>query len=219
MDEDAGKETKEGAEGRVRSIDFFRRIAKYLRSIGYYGDSPFMMANYGSSEYSQAFSRVGSLFRNVYIVNDDLEIQDLATASQADSPSGKRASSLEINYNNTPIDLPEHGGIVASVHYLPILEKILAANPGQEGAPKSLVRHCLRTTIVTKRPLLVSKEVQDQGHSYGSLATFTVPPETSDEKQRGQKPYIGNKNPIRIYQQNHHIEAAPAGTYLVLISM
>ena len=50
-----------------------------------------MMANYGSSEYSQAFSRVGSLFRNVYIVNDDLEIQDLATASRTDSTSTKRA--------------------------------------------------------------------------------------------------------------------------------
>ena len=61
-------------DSTVRSIDFFRRIAKYQRSIGYYGDSPFMMANYGSSEYSQAFSRVGSLFKNVYIVNEDLEI-------------------------------------------------------------------------------------------------------------------------------------------------
>ena len=45
-------EVVDRSEGQVRSIDFFRRIAKYLRSIGYYGDSPFMMANYGSSEYA-----------------------------------------------------------------------------------------------------------------------------------------------------------------------
>ena len=55
-------------------------------------------------------------------MNDDLEIQDLTTASQAETASVKQAKSLEINYNNAPISLPEHGGIVSSVHYLPILE-------------------------------------------------------------------------------------------------
>ena len=71
-------------------------------------------------------------------------------------------------------------------------------------------RHCLRATIVTKRPLLVSKEAAAAGHSYGSLATFTIPPcpET-----------LGNVHPVRAYQQTHHIEAAPAGTYLVMLSM
>jgi RAB protein geranylgeranyltransferase component A len=54
--------------------DFFHRIAKYLRSIGYYGSSPFMMCNYGSSEYAQAFSRIGSLYGNVYIVNEELDL-------------------------------------------------------------------------------------------------------------------------------------------------
>lgn len=58
----------------TKSSEFFKRISKYLRSIGYYGDSPFMMCNYGSSEYAQAFSRIGSLYGNVYIVNEDIEI-------------------------------------------------------------------------------------------------------------------------------------------------
>ena len=62
------------ANNTLSTLDFFQRIAKYLRSIGYYGDSPFMMCNYGSSEYAQAFSRVGSLFGNVYIVNEDLQL-------------------------------------------------------------------------------------------------------------------------------------------------
>jgi len=59
---------------KVRSMDFFKRITKYLRSIGYYGSSPFLMCNYGSSEYAQAFSRIGSLYGNVYIVNEDMQI-------------------------------------------------------------------------------------------------------------------------------------------------
>ena len=78
---------------------FYQRIAKYLRSIGYYGDSPFMMCNYGSSEYAQAFSRVGSLFGNVYIVNEDLDIQDLGLSEN------KKVESIEVNYNDQPIRL------------------------------------------------------------------------------------------------------------------
>ena len=42
---------------KITTFQFFERIQKYLRSIGYYGDSPFMVSVYGTSEYSQAFSR------------------------------------------------------------------------------------------------------------------------------------------------------------------
>ncbi len=48
-----------------------------MRSIGYYGDSPYLLCNYGSSEYAQAFSRIGSLNGNVYIVNEDLKIDNI----------------------------------------------------------------------------------------------------------------------------------------------
>ena len=65
-------------DSSMLSFDFFSRMSKYLRSIGYYGDSPFMMANYGSSEYAQAFSRIGSLYRNVYIVNEELVFNSLS---------------------------------------------------------------------------------------------------------------------------------------------
>ena len=36
----------------ITTFQFFERIAKYLRSIGYYGDSPFLLCNYGSSEFA-----------------------------------------------------------------------------------------------------------------------------------------------------------------------
>ncbi len=42
---------------KISTFDFFARMQKYLRSIGYYGESPFLMCNYGSSEYAQALSR------------------------------------------------------------------------------------------------------------------------------------------------------------------
>ena len=88
------------------------RVAKYLRSIGYNGDSPFTMCNYGSSEYSQALSRIGSLFGNVYIVNDDVEIQDVFREED-------KIKTVETNYNNDPVKVPK--GIIAGNHYMPHL--------------------------------------------------------------------------------------------------
>ena len=73
-----------------------------------------MMCNYGSSEYAQAFSRVGSLFGNVYIVNDDIEVQDVKT-------EGGKVKSIEINYNDLPIDLntsgDKPGGLIVGHHF------------------------------------------------------------------------------------------------------
>lgn len=51
----------------ITTFDFFTRIQKYLRSIGYYGDSPFLLCNYGSSEYAQAFSRYDTKYVNLPI--------------------------------------------------------------------------------------------------------------------------------------------------------
>ena len=62
---------------KITTFEFFERIQKYLRSIGYYGDSPFMVCVYGTSEYSQAFSRVGSLHGCIYIVNEELKMSYL----------------------------------------------------------------------------------------------------------------------------------------------
>jgi RAB protein geranylgeranyltransferase component A len=70
--------TEEGPKvEKITTFMFFSRIQKYLRSIGYYGDSPFLLCNYGSSEYSQAFSRIGSLHNNVYIVNEELKMEGI----------------------------------------------------------------------------------------------------------------------------------------------
>jgi RAB protein geranylgeranyltransferase component A len=92
------------------------RMAKYLRSIGYYGSSPFMMCNYGSSEYAQAFSRIGSLYGNVYIVNEELELQNLEFGE--DEEGNKFVKEVEINYNDTPIRFSaDKGGILAGPHF------------------------------------------------------------------------------------------------------
>jgi len=194
-------------------MEFFKRISKYLRSIGYYGDAPFMMCNYGSSEYSQAFSRVGSLYGNVYIVNEELSIQDLVkthSASKEESKEGEdqgdkkeAVESIEINYNDLPITIPPGGAIIQGYHYRSILQNRLGLKDGQ---PKKPIQ-CLRTTLITKKPLL--------GHAQenNKLCTFTVPPQTIE--QGG----FGNVNPIRIYQQNHFIEACPRGSFLILMSL
>jgi len=50
----ASQSQEEGTSPRstVDTFSFFERIQRYLRSIGYYGDSPMLTAVYGSSEYA-----------------------------------------------------------------------------------------------------------------------------------------------------------------------
>ena len=56
-------------------------------------------------------------------------------------------------------------------------------------------------TLITKKPLLKGFE---------SLTTFTIPPFSKG---------VDNKNPIRIYQQNFHIDACPRGSFLILMNI
>jgi len=135
----------------LKTSDFFQRIAKYLRSIAIYGDSPFMMANYGSSEYAQAFSRIGSLFGNVYIVNETLDIQEL-TRDENDT-----VTSFEINYNDTPVKVDK--GIISSYRLQSLLKEPIS--------PPQNTEQFLRFTLITKKPVI---------EAYKNIATITVPP-------------------------------------------
>lgn len=86
-------------------------MSKYLISIGQYGDSPFMMCNYGSSEFAQAFSRIGSLHRNVYIVTRELTFDNVLIEEN-------KIKEIAINYNDTPIKVPENAMVISSAGYL-----------------------------------------------------------------------------------------------------
>ena len=75
-----------------------------MRSIGYYGDSPFLLCNYGSSEYAQAFSRIGSLHSCIYIVNEDLKIKDVTFTEEKEGENvGLKFKDLSISFNEKPI--------------------------------------------------------------------------------------------------------------------
>ena len=68
---------------------------------------------YGSSEYAQAFSRTGSIFGNVYVVNSELEIDKCHFAADEADPSKLRFESVEFSYNDTPVK-PKKGILVGS---------------------------------------------------------------------------------------------------------
>jgi len=110
-----------------------------------------MMANYGSSEYAQAFSRIGSLFGNVYIVNETLDIQEL-TRDENDT-----VTSFEINYNDKPVKVDK--GIISSYRLQSLLKEPIS--------PPQNTQKFLRFTLITKKPII---------EAYKNIATITVPP-------------------------------------------
>ena len=123
-------------EQSITGKRFFEVMSKYLISIGHYGDSPFMMCNYGSSEFAQAFSRIGSLHRNVYIVTRELKLENVLI-------EGNKIKELAINYNDTPIQVPENAMVISSAGYLERLN-----------CQKTVKSQALIMTVIGKQCLL-----------------------------------------------------------------
>jgi len=124
----ANQQDKELNLETIDTFSFFERIQRYLRSIGYYGDSPMLTCVYGSSEYAQAFSRVGSLYGNTYIVNEEVKlaacnftkVESENNEKDEDSKTAEGANltafeSIEFNYNNTPVIAKK--GIIVGADY------------------------------------------------------------------------------------------------------
>ena len=68
---------------------------------------------YGSSEYSQAFSRIGSLFNTTYIVNSDVDLKKVNFKKTDDKKI--HFESLEFNFNETPVTCKK--GLIVGADY------------------------------------------------------------------------------------------------------
>jgi RAB protein geranylgeranyltransferase component A len=61
-----------------------QRIEQFIRSVGRYGKSPFLLAHYGAAELCQAFCRLSAVFGGVYMLN-----HSIASVNSRDDENGK----------------------------------------------------------------------------------------------------------------------------------
>jgi len=184
----------------ITTQEFFARISKYLRSIGYYGHTPMLMANYGTSEYVQCFSRVGSIFGTIYILDDtDLKISNPVV-------NENKMESIELSINETPIR-PKKGFIVGK-EYEHLFDK--------SQSDEDLFTEEKWYPIVTQRMIVITHiELAD---SYRGPPIFSIPPMTTNEDgSKGLE--LCNKHPIRIIQQGMSSNITPSGFYCYHVSM
>ena len=155
---------------------------------------------YGSSEYSQAFSRIGSLFGNVYIVNTELEIENCQF--EKDEATGKlRFKSIEYNYNKNPVE-SKHGVLVGS-DYQDWLLKQAGVEVGED---KLYKERCMHLTIITTQPFR-------EQHS-DRIATFVYPP-LAFKGENG----VANLHPIRVFQFSQATQSCPRDHYVIMAIM
>ena len=145
---------EEQEAGQATTFEFFERIQRYLRSIGYYGDSPMLSAVYGSSEYAQALSRTGSIFGNIFIVNPQVQITDLDITAD-------RFNEVKFHFNDTPVTASK-GLIVGPDYHDYTLRKM-------KFKPEVKVKKCVRATIITKKPFFENTQ---------KVVTYVFPPGT-----------------------------------------
>ena len=184
----------------VDTFSFFERIQRYLRSIGYYGDSPMLTAVYGSSEYAQAFSRVGSLYGNQYIVNTEVDIEKCNFKFNEET-NMKEFDSIEYNYNATPVRAKK--GILIGSDY----QDWVLKEAGLTASASKKMISCVRVMLISKEPL--SPDLSER------IATFVYPPGTFSDEASG----LANKHPIRVFQLDSSIMACPQDLYLIMAIM
>ena len=188
---------------QVDTFSFFERIQRYLRSIGYYGDSPMLSCVYGSSEYAQGFSRTGSIFGNVYIVNSEVDISRCNFEQDPNDPSKKTFTSIEYSYNPTPLR-PKKGILIGSDYQ----EWFLKQANIQLDASQVKTTSCVRLTVLTYQPLVQDLSV--------NIATFVYPPGTFTVAEQGN---VTNRHPIRVFQMNSSLMACPRNMFLIMAIM
>jgi len=66
------------------------KIFKYLNSLLVYDVTPFIYPLYGSSEFSQALSRMSSVFGSIFIVSDTLNVQVYNNNEKFINPNDKK---------------------------------------------------------------------------------------------------------------------------------
>lgn len=183
---------------KISTMEFFARISKYLRSIGYYGHTPMLMANYGTSEYVQSFSRVGSLYGAIYMLNDiDLTISNPVF-------NDDRLETLELSLNETPLK-PTQGFIIGKEY-----EHIFSTD-------KEVDLFTLETChpIVCQRMVVIT-HIQLSNSDKGP-PIFSIPPMGVNQEE--SKFDLGNKHPVRIIQQGVASGITARGFYCYHISM
>ena len=80
-----------------------------------------LTAVYGSSEYAQALSRTGSIFGNIFIVNKDVDIQEMSLTKE------EGFKSVTFHFNNTPLEASK--GLIVGPDYHDFVLKRLNHEP------------------------------------------------------------------------------------------
>ena len=109
---------------------------------------------YGSSEYTQALSRTGSIFGNTFIVNNELILTDFKVSSE------NGFESIKCNYNDEAL-VSSKGLIVGPDYHQFVLESL---NIKADFA----IKECARITLITRKPFLAIESEK--------VATYVYPP-------------------------------------------
>lgn len=96
-----------------------------------------LSAVYGSSEYAQALSRTGSIFGNIFIVNPQVQITDLAITPE-------KFSEVKFHFNDTPVAASK--GLIVGPDYHDYVLKMM------NHTVEAKVKKCVRATVLTRKP-------------------------------------------------------------------
>ncbi|KAJ9109040.1 hypothetical protein QFC21_000366 [Naganishia friedmannii] len=130
------------------------RMNRYFRSIGRYGPSPFLIAQYGGvGEITQAFCRACAVYGGMYILGPQSKITNFTCTPEATQSNSKHAISIQI-----------------PAHHEPVTSKVLIDGTGtlsrhssqaKQGDAKAALQNCC-IAILSKLPSQIKLAITPQ---------------------------------------------------------
>eukprot|EP00516_Mucochytrium_quahogii_P004595 CAMPEP_0203762076 /NCGR_PEP_ID=MMETSP0098-20131031/15033_1 /ASSEMBLY_ACC=CAM_ASM_000208 /TAXON_ID=96639 /ORGANISM=" , Strain NY0313808BC1" /LENGTH=640 /DNA_ID=CAMNT_0050656337 /DNA_START=1057 /DNA_END=2979 /DNA_ORIENTATION=- len=199
--------------GEISTRNGMERVQRYLAGLGRFGKTAFLCPMYGTSELTQAFCRLSSVYGTYFILRhrlqslqvEDNKVRKLVLGNGEAVSTDRVIASSSFGLDKfLPVGNEYHPESYEVVKTCIVNGPILALLPTVKGKDSEEVLKLLRASAVEGHPRT------QRVHPDLARSLLIIPPDHS---------VIGNQNPIRVVQLDHSVEASAPGTYLITLSM
>ena len=71
------EENPENGTSAITTEELFRRMFKFVKSLGVHSNLPFLYTMYGTGDIPQAFARIAAVYGSIFIINDGIKVHKI----------------------------------------------------------------------------------------------------------------------------------------------
>lgn len=198
------EEDPENSALAITTEELFRRMFKFVKSLGVHSNLPFLYTMYGTGDIPQAFARIAAVYGSIFIINDGIKIRKI-----------EKEGTLFRIYSDIAGDKQFFTckGIIAGMEYNEEISKImdqefLEKESFQPINPVVKQEYLLRLVMVFEGDFNVTETQEEpEPEKIKKLPLIYVIPPKNEALQ--------NKNPVTFIIFGSNTYSCPKGKFLV----